>query len=340
VFCSQRRHAAVCSLAALALFGCDDSSGGNTIAPPPTMVVVDPQQFDPSVACVDAPGAMRVYVATLFDVTGDYDAAVPALPSSPPTACTTPVGFGYVEPGRKYRAEIDGYDRSDLESLTPGNRLLQQRGTGQLVEPRWRASCGNPLPDGTSSNDGGDLSFLEGPAEAFLNWSVTVKGCTAFSDSTMTPLGSAIRIDLNQALGSLDCGTGPDQVASYEVTLRDGNVAPRSASCGDTLSFDNLDSGQTYFFDVLAFAGEASTVAASDGGPDDLDAAGSNGSNLIDASIDAASDAAPGSDSGSASAASSDAASPLAPSWRTTCYQRALQGVQQAAICEPLAPVL
>ncbi|HEX2878733.1 MAG TPA: hypothetical protein VHO25_04275, partial [Polyangiaceae bacterium] len=153
-----RQRGAAWTLGAFALFGCDDSSGGNPIPPPPTMIVVDPEQFDTAVACVAAPGAMRLYVATLFDVTDDSD-SVPQLASSPPTPCTIPVGFGYVEPGRKYRAEVDGYDVDNLEPLTAGNRLLQHEDTGELVAPRWRASCGNPLLDGQGTGDGGNLSF-------------------------------------------------------------------------------------------------------------------------------------------------------------------------------------
>jgi hypothetical protein len=60
------------------------------------MIVVDPRQFDDGVPCVAAPGGMRVYVATLFDIEPDNDASIFTLPSSPPTPCTTSVGFGYV----------------------------------------------------------------------------------------------------------------------------------------------------------------------------------------------------------------------------------------------------
>lgn len=289
------------------------------------MVVVDPEQFDGAVSCVDAPGGMRLYVATLFDVAPDYDAALPELPSSPPTRCTTQVGFGYVEPGRKYRAEIDGYDIDDLEPLTDGNRLLRHRDTRDLVAPRWRASCGNPLPEGSGSGDGGDLSFLEGPAEAFLNASVTVMGCTPFNDSNMMPLGAAIRIDLSQALGTLRCGDALGQIARYQVSMRDSMAAPSAASCESAVTFDNLTANQTYFFDVLAFE------SAPDAGF--LDPS-TNDSGLGDAAV---------TDGGSVDAGSAtpgnDAGGPSGARWRTSCYQQALLGVQQTAICEPLAPI-
>jgi hypothetical protein len=309
-----RRSGAVWALGACTLLGCDDSSAGNPVPPPPTQIVVDPEQFDSAVACVDAPGGMRLYVATLFDVS-EGDAALPQLASSPPTPCTIPVAFGYVEPGRKYRAEVDGYDVEDLVPLTAGNRLLQDDETGELVAPRWRASCGNPISGG--SGDGGDLSFLQGPAEAFLNARVTVMGCTPFSDDSAAPLSTSIRVDLNQALGDLSCGSGSQQVSSFQVNPRDNSVAPSTASCGSSVTFSNLNANQTYFFDVLAFAGKTDTDA------------GLNDAGLNDAAPD---DAAPD------DAGRTDAGAPAAR-WRTSCYQQALSGVQQTAICEPLAPL-
>jgi hypothetical protein len=291
------------------------------------MIVVDPEQFDTAVACVAAPGAMRLYVATLFDVTDD-SAAAPQLASSPPTPCTIPVGFGYVEPGRKYRAEVDGYDVDNLEPLTAGNRLLQRGDTGELVAPRWRASCGNPLPDG-QGGDGGDLSFLKGPAEAFLNASVTVMGCTPFSDDGTTALGTSIRVDLSQALGALSCGDGPGQVASYQVSQRDSATAPISMSCGSAVSFDQLAANQTYFFDVLAFEGAASVDAA-------VDTSQTSDAQAGDAQAGDAGLAEAGA-SQAWDATTADAANAPAARWRTTCYQQALSGVQQTAICDPLA---
>lgn len=289
------------------------------------MIVVDPQQFDSAVACVDAPGGMRLYVATLFDLAEDFDAALPQLASSPPTPCTTPVGFGYVEPGRKYRAEIDGYDLDNLEALTAGNRLLRRRDTGDLAVPRWRASCGNPLPDAVNS-DGGDLSFLEGPAEAFRNASVTVRGCTPFSDEDMTPQSASIRVDLTLALGELQCGDSPGEITSYEVTVRD-SASASSASCTSPLTFDGLDANTTYFFDVTAFEAASVADAGSNGGSRDA------GGAALDAAI---------ADAAVADASVADAAAigAAAARWRTTCYQRALAGVQQTAICEPLAPIV
>jgi hypothetical protein len=174
-----------------------------------------------------------------------------------------------------------------------------------LVQPRWRASCGNPLPEGSA--DGGDLDFLQGPAEAFLNASVTVMGCNPFSDANTMPGGTAIRIDLTDALGTLRCGNLPDQVASYQVAMRSSTAAPITASCGEDVTFGSLTANQTYFFDVVAFEGVS---AGADGG-----------------AVDA------GRDAGTAS----DAA--VAAHWSTSCYQRALAGVQQTAICEPLAPI-
>ncbi|HEX2881950.1 MAG TPA: hypothetical protein VHO25_20665, partial [Polyangiaceae bacterium] len=163
------------------------------------------------------------------------------------------------------------------------------------------------------------------------NASVTVMGCTPFSDDGMTPLGTSIRVDLSQALGALSCGDAPGQVSSYQVSQRDSATAPISASCESTLSFDQLAANQTYFFDVLAFAGAASVDAAADNTQaSDAQAGDAQASDagLADAGASHASDAT-----------TADAASAPAARWRTTCYQQALSGVQQTAICEPLAPI-
>jgi hypothetical protein len=148
------------------------------------LILIDPAEFADNVACAAGQSSMQVYVATLTDVTGDYDGSVPTMSSAPPTACNLAVGFGYVAPGRKYQARIDAYDRSDISPLTEGSSIMKVNGGGAatLVEPRWTATCGAATDDGAASAGAstvGSSSSL-GPAEAFEESTVTVRGCTPF----------------------------------------------------------------------------------------------------------------------------------------------------------------
>lgn len=298
----------VASLASLpCAMACDSGGGSGSFTPPPTTIVVSPENFATNLACLDAPGAMRAYVATLFDVTSDFEGEAPALPSSPLTSCDRSIDFGYVEPGRRYRAEIDAYDRTDLTPLSEGNRLLREsQGAGELVAPRWRAACGNGsrVDGGAGADAGHALDFLQGPAEAFLNTAVPVLGCTAFVETTPgVALGTSIQIELAEALGSLQCGNEPGQVFDYEVTLRGDTAAPRRADCSQSVSFPNLSADQGYFFDVAAFEFRAQVG-----------------------------------DAGADASTSGDAGTPATrtATWKTSCFQRAVRDVAQTAVCDPL----
>jgi hypothetical protein len=275
------------------------------------MIVVSPDQFAGAVQCLAEPGAMRRYVATLFDVTGDYEGTVPALPSSPPTDCNLSVGFGFVEPGRKYRAEIDGYDREDLTPVTPGNRLMRRAGgdANELVAPRWRASCSNPvaeLADAAAADGGNGLEFLNGPAEATLNSAVHVVGCTAFVELEPGVADTAIRIDATSLLAGLQCGAAAGQVLEYQATPRDGAGGAQRVACGNDIVFAALAADTPYFFDVIAFTTPPETDAA-------------------------ASDAGDAGDGGPAT--------PASAAWTTSCFQRSAAGVERLAVCDPLQPL-
>lgn len=202
---------------ALALsMGCVNRSGSGTQTNPPTLIRVDPAEFAPNVPCVVAGPGMRRYVATLFDVTPDQDGGQVDIPSAPPVACHLAVNFGFVVPGRKYRAEIDAYEEDELTPLSTGNRI--QAHEGRVVNPRWRATCGVGLdhrdePGGAATDAGfslteGGLAPLDdaardapdrgdadpprqdagvpetlfGPAEAIEARTVTLIGCTAFAE--------------------------------------------------------------------------------------------------------------------------------------------------------------
>jgi hypothetical protein len=198
-----------------------------------------------------------------------------------------------------------------------------------------------------------DLSFLNGPAEAFLNASVVVKGCTPFVEIQARPTRTSIRVDLTDAMGSLQCGAGPGQLFDYAVTQLGTLTFTQRALCDDAVLFTTVKENVLYNFSVDAFE---RAVVPDAGVPD----AGLDASLGIDASMSDASlsdaftpathspDATP-SDGATADAALPDAAAAMdagpiipptaAPRWHTTCYQRAATGVERTAVCEPLQPV-
>src|SRR5690606_38989982 len=124
--------------------GCSESSTGDVFQPSPTMVVVHPVEFPGNVPCVDAPGAMRSYVATLSDVTPEDETDAPIGPprtTDGAVPCEQAVGFGEVEVGHLYAAEILAFDRADLIPGAPGSRTLLDPETLEPVPWRWRTTC-------------------------------------------------------------------------------------------------------------------------------------------------------------------------------------------------------
>jgi hypothetical protein len=170
------------------LLACSSSTATTVAIARPQLVAVDPQDFLGTLQCADtqdrAPGLVRSYVATLYDVTPASDgSSLPEfgfpLPSSPPTSCFFPVTFSYVLVDHRYRALVEAYDRFadtgdtasgaadadadaaadggdggvDLTRIMPvsvGGRL-QEDGTLAPVPPRWTATCGGYLPTVTEA---------------------------------------------------------------------------------------------------------------------------------------------------------------------------------------------
>ena len=140
-------------LALLALLAsCTSSSTGTPTPTTPTLVAIAPDDFLGNVPCADAPGAMRRYVATIYDVTpgigGDGGPTEFALPSSGPVPCARQIAFGggFVLQGHRYVADIQGYDRTDIEPLGSGSSVMVNSKTGAVVKPRWTTSCGRGTP--------------------------------------------------------------------------------------------------------------------------------------------------------------------------------------------------
>lgn len=218
--------------------GCGGSSGTTTPIPRPTLVEVFPGEFLGDVSCLDAPGALRVYVATLIEVVcpdpvvdeSDLDPPRGPLPSSGPVSCYQPVGFGSVEPGRCYDADIQGYDRDDLIARAPGQPELVERATRESVAPRWTTHCGD---DRTPA------------ATAETQLTRRVHGCGPFAADGLSPTGVAV--DPSAALGSLECSA----IDHFEV--KQGGESLGEIGCGESLLLEDRTPGEHLELEVLAF---------------------------------------------------------------------------------------
>jgi hypothetical protein len=241
----------------LLALGCS-STPASTGVTTPTLVAVDPADFAGDVPCTDAPGAMRSYVVTLFDL-GTRDEPTDALPLASSvvrdpdgqfraTACEQTAAFAFVVAGHRYDAEVDAYDRNDLQAVGAGSRHLVDPTTGEYVPPRWTTTCGRKT----------DGSPAEGPVTAELYLTRFVRGCEPLTSSgPATPTGISVSIDA--ALGKLSCGTDADQVASFSVTMTSSADPALSADCGKSVEFTGLDPYKSYSFDVLAFESGSTT---------------------------------------------------------------------------------
>jgi hypothetical protein len=206
----------------------------------PTLVEVSPDAFLGSVPCLPSPGAMRRYVATVYDLpaqaTGDADAGTDtpgfALPSSTvprgdgtasPIPCTQEVGFSHIIQDHRYWAEIDGYDRDDLLALAPGTRVLYDPATLERIEPRWTTSCAKNAP-------------IKGVSSAVRS----IGSCDALADSK--PGGEAlVEVRVDDALDGQTCGSEAGEVERFDVTPPGG--APLGAACGETVTLAGLEPG-------------------------------------------------------------------------------------------------
>jgi hypothetical protein len=153
------------------LAGCLDTANSATSGiVVPTLLTVEPSLFLGDVGCGER-GLAR-YVVTLTDVTSG--ASQLPIPSSSLTGCTTSTSFGTpadlgdagirsVQQGHLYTAEIDGYDRADLNQA-PGAREVTDS-TGVVVPPRWTTTCGvaAPQPDASIADDAEAQSDASSP---------------------------------------------------------------------------------------------------------------------------------------------------------------------------------
>lgn len=316
MFLRRSRGTGIALLAGGLLVGCTDGRGPRGETQVPTRIVVDPADFLGTTPCQPAPGAMRSYQVTLFDVTEDLPGQDGpfALPTSGFAPCEVPIAFQFVVPGHRYIARVAGFTQAPdaLRQSSPGAPGALDA-DGQIVPPRWTTTChGSPealalaLGSGDSQSGLGGAGGIGGAsgdevelgALAVINAQVPVRGCEPLTDLGDSPTG--VVISLSSALVGLSCGDGADQVSSFSVE-GPGISGELQAACGDEVLVAPLPPNTDVEFQVIA-----SAAASSD--PNGL--------------------------GGSAGSPSTEAPS----TWLTRCRARTTSGVLVPASCDPLTP--
>lgn len=300
----------------------------------PTLVAVSPDDFLGNVPCADAPGAMRIYVATVYDVTpglgpdGSASSGF-ALPSSGPVSCLQEVGFGggFVIAGHQYVADIAGYDRTDLRALggaSSGSPILVDTQTGAYVPPRWTTSCGR----GSTPGEGVpvEAGALDGSADA----RDAAPGDGSTTDASRADSGTPRRDAGSQASASpLSPESLPAVAASYRTIFVRG-CAPLTAHqapgpTGITVALDSTTLGS---LTCGSGAGQVANFTATLQGSTSAPKSAACGdkvefSGLVPGqSYDFDVEAFPNGET--------------TPHWATHCYGRALEGAVTAAQCDSL----
>jgi len=264
------------ALGLVAAVACSSDPVATNAVTHPTLIEVAPEAFLGQVRCSEDPGAMRRYVATLFDITDDAGGAggqpatgeapsgsggagdaAPSVapsdeepvgfahPSSAPTDCQAAVGFGFVVGGRRYRAEVDGYESTDLTPRGSGTRSMLG-GDGSVLTPRWRMGCRGAVASNQRIVRAWDCGPIGTPAEAP-------------SDGE-----AKLEIDTNELLGAEGCGTSEGEVERLRVLLTVPGQAEQTAevACGEVASFDTLPTNRTVLAYVTAFSAGSTTAFA------------------------------------------------------------------------------
>jgi len=251
--------------------GCSSGAATTTSVTHPTMIRVEPEDFQGPVVCARDGSGFKVYVATIVDrdlgeggapgSTDTNEGGSPEeggadgfrAPSSDPTPCTTGIGFGFVVPNRHYEVFIDGYDRDDLVARAPGSAELVPRDPedpvqASVVAPRWRSKCTDAVA-----------------ADSTI---VRAGHCAPFQLDEAASTGS-VRIAVGSLLGDLRCGTNAGQVTELQVvaSASDGTETRKTVACrrGAEVTFDALPSGAKLAFYVGALGnGDSSPFAGAE----------------------------------------------------------------------------
>lgn len=259
-------------LATAAAGGCSSTADPITLQPY-TDMYVRAADVTGSVSCSSAPGAMRSYVLTLFDVTDTSPDAVKVAPddackyladpgfsigSSLPTPCGYDAAFGSVVPGRFYVGVVDAYDRpaclagGGADCITPaggessGARTMVDA-SGRVVSPINGTCCGDPR---VPVVDGGVTSEL-GPTQSLYLTQVKLAGCQPMRATGVTSV-----VVRTGNLAGAACGPAADQVGAFQVA---GGGKTLTVACGEDATFPGVTPGVRFDASVLAFATGSTT---------------------------------------------------------------------------------
>ncbi len=304
----QRAQALLLAAAWLSACADDVSRGGETQLP--TRMIVQPADFLGQVPCLDAPGAMRSYQVTIFDVTPDLleegvEGSFP-LPTSSIVPCELVVGFQFVAPGHRYVAQVAGFaaPAEELRQPSPGFPAVVDE-AGLVVAPRWTTTCHGSrealtaaTQSGGTGGEGGAGADVAQGALAVLNAQVPIRGCEPLQDLGESPTGIVVRLD--PTLSGLRCGDGPGAIASFTAEGPDSPAGTYSAACGDAIVIAPLPPARDVTVDVIARGAEDPGAGGAGGmGSDPTEAPGT---------------------------------------WVTRCQARTAAGALVPASCEPLVP--
>ena len=259
--------------------GCYDTPSEPEEIVHPTLVAVSPRDFLRDVPCMDTPGAMRQYMATLYDVSVDPPLQGFALPSSGLVPCLQDMTFLFVGLDHEYVARVQGFDRDDLRPQITGSPNAVDS-DGQVVPPRWTAECGQLVtgsagaggagsdePDDADSDDADsdddDDDYGDDDGTAAPGFSVA--GVTATAHFTVyasycQPIvehgpatDTGVSVNLEQARRDLACGDESGEIAEFSAELTGATAPPLRADCTSSVEFTDLEPGADYQFNVLAF---------------------------------------------------------------------------------------
>lgn len=253
------------------LLGCSSAPTVTEVTPPPTAVLVRPSDFLGQQLCRELEGAMRVYQATLVDVTDELEEPF-TLASSAVLSCNSSVYFTHVTPGHRYIAHIQAFDRSDLSAQRPGTSIVVDP-QGKSVSPRWTTTCWGD--EGEDHGAGGANGANVLGVEAQLNTDVYVRACDPLLD-TGEPGETGVRLSLENSLVGLSCGDKAGQVERFEIRSNasptepevaqggaggfggDGGTEPpptepAGAACTESITLVGLEPGRSVLYTLDAF---------------------------------------------------------------------------------------
>ena len=300
------------------LAGCGNKGKGTDFTRP-TLVSIEPTRLA-GVACGDQPGAMRAYVATVWDTTPYADA-----PAYPEADCE-PICAVYDDSNGKVVERMSDEDCSALvagtlsESKLPANTFAAytvtcdwfQLPSSDLVPCHQPVgfsfiATGHAYVGRVDGYDRDDLvPFQTGSpimtdpqtgkvvaptwvwactdqVPAVHNWNQPLKYCELLTQAGGTKQ-TAVRVEPSSFLGNRRCGNDGDEVATLVVSMDGDPGGSQSIACDAAAEFSPLQSERTYSFTVEAFTAQDETAR-----------------------------------------------------WRTTCYADALAGVVTTATCDPLS---